>query len=547
MSLSRTLLRPVARAAGWHASRQLRAFLAAHQRTAQVQEDLLLELVAAHADTDFGRDHGFARIRTYADFAAAVPVGDYETLRPYMDRVLAGETTALLPPGERVLMFSQTSGTTGSPKFIPVTPRFLSDIRRGWNMFGVKTLTDHPAGWLRPILQISSSMRESDSPTGLPCGAISGLLAATQKRIVRRMYVVPLEVSQVQEADARFYTILRCAIEKDIGLITTANPSSTIKMIETGQRHCDRLLRDLSDGTIDPPGELPPRVRHALPRFRRNPALARRLGESIRRDGSLLPGHFWNLAFLTNWTGGTVGLYLPRLRELFGPVPVRDIGLLASEGRFSVPLRDGTPAGVADILSNFLEFIPAEQYGRANPTTVRAHEVEVGGEYFLVLSNWAGLWRYSLDDRVRVVEMCGQSPVFEFLSRGLHTANITGEKITEHQVVEAMRQASQHSGAAVQRFVLQGRFAATPRYELSLERQPGLDADSLALRLDEALCRINIEYDSKRKSGRLGAVAAVVLDEGELERAERENIARRRGRSEQYKHQYLRTDVLAGA
>jgi hypothetical protein len=518
-------------------------FLDAHQRTSKVQEELLHKLLAQHAQTDFGRDHGFDKIRTYAEFVARVPVGDYEVLRPYMQRVLQGQTTVLLPPGEPVMMFSQTSGTTGSPKFIPVTPRFLAEIRRGWNLFGVKMLCDHPEGWLRPILQISSSMCESLSPTGLPCGAISGLMAATQKRIVRRMYVVPLAVTEIRDVTARFYVILRCGIEQDIGVITTANPSSTIKLIETGQQHVERLLRDIADGTVTPPGHMPPEVASRLPAFRPNRTLARRLEECIRRDGMLLPRHFWKPAVLANWTGGTVGLYLGRLRELFGDVPIRDIGLLASEGRFSVPMEDGTPAGVAEILSNFLEFIPAGEYGKANPPTLRAHELEVGAEYFLVLSNWAGLWRYSLDDRIRVTARFGQSPVFEFLSRGLHTANITGEKITEHQVVEAMRQACAQSDITLQRFVLQGRFAKTPYYELRMEKPDGLNPTALAERMDQALCDLNVEYQSKRKSGRIGGIQPLLLADGTMEQAEREKIARRKGRNEQYKHQYLMTEV----
>jgi hypothetical protein len=358
------------------------------------------------------------------------------------------------------------------------------------------------------------------------------------------MYVVPMDVCRLVDPAARFYTVLRCSIARDIGLITTANPSSTIKLIETGQQHVERLMRDVRDGTCLPPGEAAPEILQCLPRFRPNPALASTLEEGVRRDGRLLPRHFWRPAFLTNWTGGTLGLYLGRLRELFGPVPIRDIGLLASEGRFTIPLDDGTPAGVAEILSNFLEFIPAEQYGRSNPPTLRAHELEVGREYFLVLSNWAGLWRYSLDDRVRVTGRHHHSPVLEFLSRGLHTASITGEKITENQVVEAARRACADLGASLVRFVLQGRFAAMPFYELRLEPPPGLEIAALAYRVDQTLCELNIEYGSKRKSGRLGAIQAVPLSPGTLEQAELQRIASRRGRNEQYKHQYLLTEIV---
>ncbi|MCJ7543616.1 MAG: GH3 auxin-responsive promoter family protein [Phycisphaerae bacterium] len=543
MKIKRLLLRPLARLAALHAGAQLRAFLDAHRRTAQVQQQLLTELLRCHSETDFGRDHGFARVRSYEDFTKAVPVGTYEMHRPYIERVWHGQTTALLPPGEPVAMFSRTSGTTGQPKHIPVTPRFLSAMRRGWNVWGLAALNDHRGAWLRPILQISSPMRELDSPTGVPCGAISGLLALTQKPIVRRMYVVAPAVADIADPVARCYVTLRCCVGRDVAFITTANPSSTIKLIETGQAHAERLIRDLADGTVDPPGHLPPQVAAGL-RFRPDRHTARRLAEGLRRDGRLLPRHFWNPEYLANWTGGTLRLYLRRLGELFGPVPVRDIGLLASEGRFSVPLHDGTAAGVAEITGNFLEFIPAAQAERAQPDTLRAHEVAIGQEYSLVVSNWAGLFRYHMDDRVRVVERLGDSPVFEFLSRGAHTANITGEKITEHQVVEAMHRAAVATGAGVERFVLQGRFAATPFYELRLEVPDGMALGRLATAMDEVLGELNVEYRSKRFSGRLGPIQPVVLAARTLESAEREQIRLRGGRSEQYKHKYLLTDVL---
>ena len=544
MKVSRFFLKPVAYLAGRHAARHVRAFVQAHERTREVQEKLLADLLRRHADTAFGRDHGFGAIRTYEDLRASVPIRSYPALRPYVDRVLHGETTALLPPGEPVLMFSRTSGTTGEPKHIPVTGRFLASMRRGWNVFGLRALQDHTEAWLRPILQISSPVRETTSPTGLPCGAISGLLAQNQMRIVRRMYVVPPAVSGICDPLAKYYTTFRCGCGRDVSFIATANPSSTVKMVETAQAYAERLMRDVADGTLTPPGEVASEVTDKL-RFRPNAPLAAQMAEGIRRDGRLLPGHVWNVAFLANWTGGTLQLYLPRLRELFGDVPIRDIGLLASEGRFSIPLAADTPAGVAEITGNFLEFIPAADRGQADPAALRAHELEVDQEYFLVLSNWAGLWRYDLGDRIRVVDRFGQSPVFEFLCRGEHTANITGEKITEHQVVEAMRLASARAGGGVERFVVQGRFARTPHYELRLEDEGAADADRLAGLLDEALGELNIEYQGKRKSGRLGAIRPVLLAPGTLQQAEDDNIRARLGRTEQYKHQYLLTEVVS--
>ncbi len=547
MTLRQIILKPVAKLGALHATLQLRDFLAAHERTRARQDEFLTVFLGAHAKTDFGRDHKLDKVRTYEEFKAAVPITNYHYIKPYMHRLLQGQTNALLPDNQSVLMFSMTSGTTGEPKHIPVTPRFLADIRRGWNMFGVNVLNQNPTAWLRPLIQISSSTHEQSSPTGKPCGAISGLLAQTQKKIVRWMYVVPRWVTNMHDPASRYYTILRHSIDRDVAFITTANPSSTIKLIETGQAECERLIRDIRDGSFSLPGgqDCMP-AGETVKKFRPNPGLARKLEAGISADGKLLPKHFWNLAFLTNWTGGTLHLYLRRLRELFPNVPIHDIGLLASEGRFSVPLEGNTPSGVAEITSNFMEFIPADQRENENPQTLRADELTEGEEYFLVVTNWAGLYRYNMDDRIRVTGFRGQSPEFEFLSRGLHTANITGEKITEHQVVASMRLARRQMGCHVERFVLQGRFSSTadPYYELRLELSEDTNPASLAECMDQNLAQMNIEYASKREGGRLGPIRPVVLPHGTLEAAEHQAILNRRGRSEQYKHQYLMTDVV---
>ncbi len=542
MPLATNILRPLAFFSAWGAGRQTRSFLNAHRRTREVQDALLRKLIASGAQTGFGIDHSFSSIRGYEDFKAAVPVGNYDTLRPYMQRVFEGEVDALFGPAEEILMFSKTSGTTGSPKYIPVTRRFLEVMRRGWNIFGLQTLRDHPEGWLRPILQITSPMQEHLSPTGIPCGAISGLLAGTQMRVVRRMYVVPPGVSGISDPIARYYTTLRCGIARRVTIITTANPSSTLKLIETGGKHIERLLRDVADGTVTPPGEIGRDLRASL-RFKPNPKLARRMENGVRTDGKLLPRHFWNVALLTNWTGGTLKLYLPRLKELFGDVPIRDIGLLASEGRFSLPMEDNTPAGIAEITGNFLEFIPADAPEQENPPTLRIEQLEVGQEYFLVVTNWAGLWRYNMDDRVRVTDRFGTSVLFEFLSRGVHTANITGEKITEYQVVEAMRMAGDDQ-SPIERFVMQGCFAQTPYYELRLEGHDGTDLDVLGQRVDRMLCELNVEYRSKRESGRLDPIRVKRLPEGSLIDAEFNQLRDHAPHAEQYKHQYLLTEVL---
>lgn len=544
MSLARTLLlKPAARIAGLRAARQASVFMASHRRTAEVQESLLRELIKAAADSNFGREHNFSRIRSYEDFTSAVPIGDYETHRPYVDRVLAGQVDALFNPGTNIRMFAVTSGTTGTPKHIPVTEQFLGDYRRGWNILGIQMLRDHPDGWLRKIVTIGSSACESTSPTGLPCGAISGLLAKNQQWIVRKMYPVPPQVNDIGDAADKYYAIMRLSVAEDIGIVITPNPSTAVRLAQIARDNAERLIRDVRDGTMSLAGAESIEAMAGFS-FRPDREAASRLEEIIHHHGQLLPKYFWRLSFMLMWTGGTVGLYLPSIRRYYGDVAIRDMGLLASEGRLSVPLADNTASGVAEITSNFFEFIPAGQIESASPDVLRAHELERGEEYFVLFSNRSGLWRYNIGDRIGVTGHLGVSPVFEFLSKGMHTCSITGEKITEYQVVRAMESASALAGAGIEEFVLQGYFAEPSYYELRIEVSDGVDAESLAHDMDKALCGLNIEYASKRRTGRLGAIRPVGVPAGTFAVQQAGQTSHRRSRSEQYKHQYLMTDVV---
>ena len=525
-----------------HAAGQYRNFIRAAQHGRLVQERLLRRLVETHANTRFGRDHGLSQVRTYEDFRAAVPVRDYEQLRPYLQPVYDGDLEAMFPRGTQIHMFAVTSGTTGQPKHIPITRQALEDYRRGWNVFGYKLLCDHDDAWLRPILQVSSPAIESHSPTGIPCGAISGMLGLVQKRIVRRMYVAPPAVTNIADPQAKYYTLMRLGMPRDVALLSTANPSTVIKLLTTAQHHIEPLLRDLRDGTLTPPGEVPAALARSLP-LRRHGDLVKRIEHGMARDGRLRISHFWRLSVLTHWTGGTLGLYLPQVKQLAEGVPIRDVGLLASEGRFSVPFLDGTAAGVADITSSFFEFVPAEHEGMSKPIAYGMHELEAGREYFLVLTNFAGLWRYNIQDRIRVTGWMGQTPLIEFLSKGSHTASITGEKLTEHQVVEAVAQATAALGLRVQHFLAQGHFADPPYYHLAVDLQSER-LDLLAAAVDAALQKLNVEYGVKRFSGRLGPLRVSPAQGDLFSRAEQEYLARRGPRLEQYKPRYLLTEVV---
>ncbi len=525
-----------------HAEAVYARFMAATRKAAAVQEHVLASHVKRNADSDFGRDYRFDRIGSIDAFRKQVPILRYEDHQPYIERVCAGHLGAMFGRRQRVRMFALTSGTTDQPKYIPVTDEFLDSYRRGWNAFGIKALLDHPQAFLRGIVQVTSRMDESRTSAGIPCGAITGLMAATQKRLVRKYYVTPQCLAEIDDPPAKYYTIMRLSVPRDVAFMITANPATQLKLARIADEHRERLIRDIHDGTLWPELPVSARIRAALKhRLQADRRRARELESIASRHGALLPQDYWNLAFIANWTGGTMGLYLRDFPRYFGDVPVRDIGLLASEGRISIPVEDHTPAGVLDVESHFFEFVPADRIEEAHPPAFLCHQLEVGQEYFVLLTTASGLYRYHIGDLVRVVACQGQAPVIEFLSKGAHVCSLAGEKLTEHQVMQAVSQAAAQTGLHPTSFVLAPRWADPPFYVLHLDGPEAQDRAlcELAGCVDAKLSTLNIEYGQRRQSLRLGAVRSNVLPEGFLARLDHEQAESRRKGNEQYKHRYL--------
>src|SRR5262245_41515122 len=310
--------------------RQLNLFEAATHDPQGVQEVLLRRILAYHADTDFGRDHHFGAIRTVDDFRKNLPVAGYDYFEPYLARVRRGDLRALLADPV-VHMFALTSGTTAARKYIPVTPQYLADYKRGWNVWGLKAFRDHVPTRLKPIVQVSGDYDEFRTEAGIPCGSVTGLTATMQKRIIRWLYCVPACVGRVKDPVAKYYLALRLSLPRKVGLIIAANPSTLVNLARASDQDKEDLIRDLHDGTLNRRVDVPVAIRAELARVlrRRHVARARELEEIVRRTGTLYPRDYWPRdCLIGNWTGGTVGAYLRHFPRYYGSTPVRDVGLI---------------------------------------------------------------------------------------------------------------------------------------------------------------------------------------------------------------------------
>ncbi len=536
-----------------HRARRLaRAFLDQTSHTAAVQRQLLLEQIARNADSQFGRDHHFHEIRTLEDFRRQVPIGNYDRHEPYIDRVRQGDTQALFGAGTRVLMFAMTSGTTSRPKTIPVTRRALENYREGWTIWGIQAFDAHREilRWgLRPILQIASDWRESFTAAGIPCGSITGLTASMQNPLVRSVYCMPVCGSRIKDIESKYYVALRCSVHRNLGTIIAANPSTILAMVRLGDREHETLIRDLHDGTIAAKWQIPSQVRHEL-RFRagiRRKRTARRLADIVGRTGRLLPKDYWpNLEFLATWMGGTMKAYLRGFPEYFGDKPVRDPGLIASEGRMTIPVENDTAAGILDIRHHYFEFIPEEQGDREAPETVEAADLLEGKNYYIVLTTAGGLYRYDIQDLVHCVGFHGRAPVIEFLNKGSHFSSLSGEKLSEHQVIAAVEETQKKIGLRLGSYLLLPSWGEPPFYSLLVEARDlpsGDKTDELAVVVDEQLCRQNMEYANRRDTRRLGPVCTIRLVDGSWSEFQKRRLGRSGGTVEQYKQPHLVPDL----
>ena len=215
----------------------------------ETQRTLLTDLLRLNQSSAFSRDYGLTERTTLQEFRERVPVADYELIRSYVDQVANGNHAALLGESNTLQMFAMTSGTTAASKLIPVTTRFLDDYRRGWQTWGIGTYSDHALLQKLNIVQISSSHQKTRTADGTPCGNISGLVAAMQKRAVRSLYTIPATVAEVADAEAKRYTILRLALADPwVGMIITANPSTLLQLAEFANTRAESLIRDIRNG-----------------------------------------------------------------------------------------------------------------------------------------------------------------------------------------------------------------------------------------------------------------------------------------------------------
>jgi len=528
------------------------AFQAAAEHPAAAQARVLRALLQKNAATAFGREHGFATLTTPADYARAVPVRDYEALRPWVTRAAVGEPRVLT--SEAPFAFTATSGTTGEPKLIPATPSWARSLAALMRLWTFHALGDHPTLLDGRVLTMVGPALEGLTPGGLPYGAMTGLTYQRLPWLVRRRHALPYAVALIRDHDTRYLVAARLALARAVSSIGTPNPSTLLRLADVATRRADDVIRAIHDGVlgvehvepVEHSGLAAPALHAALSEgLRADGSRAIALEGVLRRHGRLVLGECWpELALVACWLGGSAGIQARHLDAHFSGVPRRDLGLVASEGRLTIPLEDATAAGVLAVHVNYYEFVPEEDIDGSAPRTLGCHELERGRRYAVLLTAPNGLYRYELNDVVEVRGYWGRTPTLAFLRKGRDMLNITGEKLHLNHVLHAVRAAERATGLAVWQFRLIPDVAAA-RYDLLLETPRALTPTpawaDFAVAVDGALAAVNCEYQAKRASARLGPPRLFVMRPGWSERSCAQEFAAG-GRETQHKWSAMKAE-----
>ena len=472
----------------------LRAERTLYRDCAAVQEAVLMDILRANAQTEYGRKHHFDRIAGVRDYRETVPVIVWEDVRESIDRMLNGEED-LLFPGSAVYFF-RTSGTTGAAKFIPESAAEAAARKVTNRLRYAERVLASSLRSTSCIFAMFSRSSDVMTPCGIPAGNSSGHTAgAVGGRISRRYAYTPRLVEEL-EGNELYYTMMRLALtHRDVSMVSVNNARMLSMLVRLAEENAPMLIADIRSGTNRYP--LSDEVRRIEEKaLRPNPRRADEL-ERLYRRKQFTPRYYWkDLALASFWLGGSVGVFVDEVRPLLPEgTCFMDVGYGASEAKINIPLTPDRAAGPLSIFSGFFEFIP-EEGGKP----LLAHELEDGKTYEIMLTTYGGLYRYRIEDYVRVEGFTGTTPNICFLTKSSDVANLVEEKIAGALLANAVRFAAEQDGLGCRACQVYPD-EKTTRYVICLEteRVPE-DVPAFAEKLDQVLCEQIAIYEVERHS-----------------------------------------------
>jgi len=370
----------------------------------QTQEKVFKKLIDIAKDTKFGKDHHFSEIKTYNDFKKNVPIRDYEELKPYIIRVVAGEENILWPG--KPLYFAKTSGTTSGAKYIPLTkesmPFHIQAARNAILLYIAETGNADFVDGKMIFLQGSPIL---DEKNGVKLGRLSGIVAHFVPKYLQKNRLPNWETNCIEDWETKVAAIVEETIKQDMTVISGI-PSWVQMYFEKLQEHSGKKVGDL------------------FPNFN-----------------------------LFIYGGVNYEPYKAKFENLIGR-KVNSIELFpASEGFFAFQDSQKEKGLLLQLNSGiFYEFVKSSEFFDENPNRLQINEVELNENYVMLISSNAGLWAYNLGDTVQFT--CLKPYRLIVSGRIKHFISAFGEHVIAKEVEEALQEAIAGTSIRVNEFTV---------------------------------------------------------------------------------------------
>ncbi|MCR4807322.1 MAG: GH3 auxin-responsive promoter family protein [Lachnospiraceae bacterium] len=483
------------------------------------QEEILFSILEENKDTEFGRENGFADIRSVEEYRKRLPMREYDDYAPYIERMVKGEENVLVK--EHISHYNKTSGTLGLAKYIPLSQKQVSicgkyhalhanavissQIGYSWNDGKGINLTEGRAVVLE---------------SGATYGAASSVVVkgGPMKDLSSQLYTSPVEARQPEAGVITRYIHARFALaERNVTYITATFSSIIMEMFKYIEHNHEMLVNDIEKGTIDETVGLPEDVRKSLlDKIKPDPVRAAELREAFLQ-GFDLPWakRIWKkLQYMYCVGGANFAPYTHKLKEhiLGDEVKIFYMGVSASEGFFSTIYKMGESTSLLAPDGCFMEFLDTDD---ENAQCITMDKLEEGKSYELVITSFGGLYRYRMHDVVTVTGYHNKTPLIEFRNRAGWAANIRGEKTSEAAVRHAVEETERKLELDVVDFsIYPDPDQIPPAYVMFMElnkRPDGIEREKIRQCLQEELINANRSLEKHFGEGGLGPIKLILL------------------------------------
>jgi len=427
------------------------------QTPEQTQYAQLKKLIAKGRNTAYGRQWDFDNIHHYETYRKKVPLADYETLQTYILRMREGESHVLWPG--KIKWYAQSSGTASArSKYIPMPDEMLEQAHfQGGKDMLLFYLENNPAAQFLngKTLKLGGTVRH-DPQKDIYTGDLSGIMIKRLPFWAEWQSIPEEEISLIPDWEEKLQRIIRLSANTDVRSLVGI-PS---------------WFQTLLTGMLDYYGKT-----------------------SVREIWPHLEVFFHGGIHFEPYRNG--------FRQLMGEKDIRYMEVYnASEGFFGLQndLTQNAFLLMLDYLT-FYEFIPMDKFeGVHSRETVPLEGVKTGVNYAMVISNASGLWRYIIGDTVRFVSV--KPYKFIITGRTKHFINMVGEEVVVDNTEKALKEAAEKHGAVIKNYTvapvfMQGREKGAHEWMIEFARPPA-DLRAFTEDLDNALRRLNSDYDTKR-------------------------------------------------